>query len=96
MKYFLPIISLLLLSGCGLLKKEKDVPKLVRKPYLQSAIADSITVLWRTANGRECKVAYKEKGASNWMIPTRHCSFYQHTSSGERSLFKWIKTQHYL
>lgn len=41
-------------------------PVVTRKPYLQSALADSITILWRTNEGNSCHVAYKSSGSSEW------------------------------
>ena len=50
------------------LPKGDEAIQLVRKPYLQSAISDSLTVLWRTDIGSQCKVAYREKTTKRWTL----------------------------
>lgn len=39
-----------------------------REPYLQAAIADSISILWRTDTGSTCKVEYQLTGMEEWTI----------------------------
>lgn len=51
------------MASCG----EGYTPKMVRQPYLQSAIADSVSVLWRTDVGNGCEVRYRTVGASRWL-----------------------------
>ncbi|WP_224994430.1 metallophosphoesterase family protein [Cesiribacter sp. SM1] len=41
-------------------------PVLLRQPYLQTALADSISILWRTNKGKNCEVSYKPAGAKEW------------------------------
>ncbi|MEL7122272.1 MAG: metallophosphoesterase family protein, partial [Bacteroidota bacterium] len=38
----------------------------MRRPYIQSAIADSVSILWRTDIGDQCKVGYKQQGETDW------------------------------
>lgn len=64
--YSIGMLFLLLISACTVQKTESSTITLVRKPYLQSAIADSITILWRTNVGGTAKVAYREKGKEAW------------------------------
>ncbi len=40
---------------------------LERAPYLQSAIADSISILWRTNIGSACEVKYKNQNTGDWI-----------------------------
>ena len=51
------------LFSCGV----KKMPILKRSPYLQSAIADSVTVLWRTDKANTARVFYREVGTNFWM-----------------------------
>lgn len=60
------LFVLLIVCACSQTKDTTTQPELVRKPYLQSAIADSVTVLWRTNMGEEARVEYSVKGESNW------------------------------
>ncbi|MEQ6120310.1 metallophosphoesterase [Reichenbachiella sp. MALMAid0571] len=46
--------------------KEKTKVTLQRMPYLQSALADSISILWRTNLGSECLVKYQLKQGGGW------------------------------
>ena len=39
----------------------------MRKPYLQSAIGDSVSILWRTNEGTRSQVEYKQVDANQWM-----------------------------
>lgn len=59
----LGIITLCLGIGCTPSKKS---PELLRTPYLQGAIADSISIIWRTTSGVECAVQYKLKDEESW------------------------------
>lgn len=63
---FLFGISILLISACTQRPNKQEFIQLVRKPYLQSAIADSLTILWRTESGDHARVRYKEKGTRKW------------------------------
>lgn len=51
-------------------QKEKVQVALQRMPYLQSAIADSISILWRTNVGSECMVKYQLKQGEDWQQQT--------------------------
>ena len=53
--------------GCNVPQKPIE---LVREPYLQSAIADSISIIWRTKTGVDCAVKYKLKDESSWSTQT--------------------------
>ncbi len=57
---------ILALASCGNLQKDDQKIELVRKPYLQSAISDSISILWRTNTGDNCNVRYKLRGSKEW------------------------------
>ncbi|AHM60305.1 hypothetical protein D770_10240 [Flammeovirgaceae bacterium 311] len=35
-------------------------------PYLQTALADSISIVWRTSSAGHCAVAYKKRAAAEW------------------------------
>lgn len=62
------LILPLAMCACTSKKEEKEkVPILMRKPYLQSAIADSVSILWRTDIGSKSKVAYKQVGMEEWV-----------------------------
>ena len=66
------ILLTLLLAGylfhtSSLTAQTNKKPTIVRKPYLQSAIADSLTILWRTKEGNSCSIAYKPKNTLEWM-----------------------------
>lgn len=61
---FLPILLVMLNSCEG--EQQTRIPELVRKPYLQSAIADSVTILWRTDSASSAQVAYRISAASDW------------------------------
>lgn len=56
-------LGFLYLSSCV---NESKPPKLLRKPYLQTVLADSATVLWRTENGTKASVAFKKVSDSLW------------------------------
>lgn len=59
-----------ILSVCiGCNDPQKPI-ELLRKPYLQSAIADSTSIIWRTKKGQDCAVHYKLKDAKSWLIQT--------------------------
>ncbi len=60
-------IGLLLTAcfSCTTYQQEKSIT-LLRSPYLQSAIADSMTILWRTDIGHSSKIAYKKAGTEDW------------------------------
>ncbi|WP_224994431.1 metallophosphoesterase family protein [Cesiribacter sp. SM1] len=49
-------------------QKEASVaaPQLLRKPYLQTALADSISVLWRTSSASRCALLYKPENGRKW------------------------------
>lgn len=68
MKIHLLFLGLLLMgfSTCKLVKTEQKAVQLIRKPYLQSAIADSITILWRTNIGTTCQVGFRVEGTAKW------------------------------
>lgn len=59
-------LALISLGACSLPRTGRETVELTRKPYLQSALADSLTVLWRTNLGRTCKVGLRPKGTSRW------------------------------
>lgn len=46
--------------------QENIEPSLIRKPYLQSAISDSISILWRTDIGKISEVKYKLQAQEQW------------------------------
>ncbi|GAA0893440.1 hypothetical protein GCM10009122_31190 [Fulvivirga kasyanovii] len=58
-------IPLILLIYCTTPTSEIK-PLLARKPYLQCALKDSLTILWRTDTGTVCKVAYKPATHGEW------------------------------
>ncbi|MEL7124540.1 MAG: metallophosphoesterase family protein [Bacteroidota bacterium] len=64
--YIFVCLVLILVYSCNSNSKELQNVDLLRKPYLQSAIADSITILWRTNVGTTSEVAYKLKEAKKW------------------------------
>lgn len=64
--YLICVVAIFLIYSCAFQKTSKHNIPLVRKPYLQSALSDSTTILWRTAIGSECKVAFKEKNKKDW------------------------------
>lgn len=39
---------------------------LMRKPYLQSALGDSLSILWRTDIGKSCKVLFRKEKMTEW------------------------------
>lgn len=59
-------LLMLALASCGDLQKSDQKIELVRKPYLQSAISDSISILWRTNSGDNSNVRYRLKGSKGW------------------------------
>ena len=63
-------LLLVLFCSCSPEKESEGLPELVRKPYLQSAIADSVSILWRTNIGQEARVDYRVKGENNWQTAT--------------------------
>lgn len=62
----LAILSIALSYACSSSQQESTPIQLMRKPYLQSALADSISILWRTDKGTEAKVAYKSASQEDW------------------------------
>lgn len=77
MKSFVILIALLLLvflSAFVALKLNPSEAKrnsnsntaLLRQPYLQTALADSITVIWRTSAAYNCALAYRQEGSQEW------------------------------
>ena len=40
--------------------------KVIREPYLQSTIADSVSIIWRTDLGSKCSVRYKKMDEQEW------------------------------
>ncbi|PTB97414.1 hypothetical protein C9994_02900 [Marivirga lumbricoides] len=63
---FILLLADLLYSPSTIIAQKQDKPVIARKPYLQSAIADSLTILWRTNEGSSCSVAYKLKSSTEW------------------------------
>ncbi|MEM8894712.1 MAG: metallophosphoesterase family protein [Bacteroidota bacterium] len=57
-----------LMTGSSTGNKEYDPIEVLRRPYLQSAMADSITVLWRTNEGSKAHVGLRKKGESEWKM----------------------------
>ena len=61
------LLSLLLVALTAYQVVDKtQSPQLVRKPYLQSAIADSVSILWRTDTAIFASLAYKSAKESRW------------------------------
>lgn len=54
--------------SCVIEKEQDDSIKVLRRPYLQSAIADSLTVLWRTNQGSKAEVAFKQADKQKWIL----------------------------
>lgn len=48
----------------------QKIPDLIRTPYLQGAVADSISIIWRTKTGVDCAVQYKLKDEESWLSKT--------------------------
>jgi len=67
-KPILSFITLLLtaLLACG----QPNEIKLLRYPYLQTALADSITIMWNTDLGSTCKVEICQTGDTVWSAVT--------------------------
>jgi len=60
------LVCLLGLTACKT-KSQRDITiELARKPYLQSAFGDSLTILWRTDTGTVSKVAFKPRTSGEW------------------------------
>lgn len=64
--YLLYSLVFMGLTACGFLKPEHREIELLRKPYLQLALSDSLTVLWRTDEGSKCKLRYSVQGTDEW------------------------------
>ncbi len=63
------LMMVVLLFACDFSAKKSASGKAVvlqRFPYLQSAQADSLSILWRTSVGAASKVRYKATGAADW------------------------------
>ncbi len=52
--------------SCGPERSSMTDIQVLRMPYLQTALADSMTVLWRTDAGTESGVRFRKKGALAW------------------------------
>lgn len=59
MKFVIPALSALLLTLCCGRRAEGGAPQLLRAPYLQMALGDSMTVRWRTDRGTAARVEYR-------------------------------------
>ena len=47
-------------------KENESYLKLLRMPYLQCALSDSVSILWRTNYGNDCAVQYKSVDENEW------------------------------
>lgn len=63
---FILVLFLGIFIACKSGGEPNNSLELLRRPYLQSAIADSLTVLWRTNEGTNAKLAFKQPEESKW------------------------------
>lgn len=59
------LTSITLISSL-LAAAQPNAIKLLRYPYLQAALADSITIIWNTDSGSRCKVEICQNGDTVW------------------------------
>lgn len=62
----LSIFILLIWAFSCKTRPQGEAIQVLRMPYLQSAIRDSICILWRTNKGQSCQVAYKTEESMEW------------------------------
>lgn len=62
------IATIAVLLGIWSCSSKKTLPvELIRRPYLQCALSDSVTVLWRTDTGSHCQVAFRPDTEVDWL-----------------------------
>ncbi len=74
---YLPVLLGLILGGCwGRIAEQRQGgagagrARLLRAPYLQMALGDSATVMWRTDTGSTAGVRFRPAGSQNWRSAT--------------------------
>jgi predicted phosphodiesterase len=55
--------------GWHLCSGQQTIPQILRAPYLQTALADSVSILWKTASGTSCKAMVRAENTT-WRTAT--------------------------
>lgn len=59
-------ITILVLNAYTSRGQQEGIPQLIRAPYLQTAIADSISILWKTDVATTCKAMVRVQNDTAW------------------------------